>query len=268
MTADGFTGGPVGGTPDDPLVARLRAAGCVFAEDEAAVLRSSASDAAHLEAMTSRREAGEPLEHVVGWVELCGVRAAVEPGVFVPRQRSALLVRTAASSVTSGDVVVDLCCGSGALGLAVATLVPGARLHAADLDPVAVRCAAGNIAAVGGQAHLGDLFDALPEELRGTVAAVVANVPYVATADLATLPHEARDHEPRTALDGGDDGLDVARLVVAQAREWLRPNGSVLVETTSEQAPSLVAWARSLGGAATVVQDDDLDATVVATTYG
>jgi release factor glutamine methyltransferase len=252
----------------DALVTRLRAAGCVFAEDEAAVLRSTARDDAHLEAMTARRAAGEPLEHVVGWAELCGVRIGVEPGVFVPRQRSALLVRTAAALVQPGDVVLDLCCGTGALGLAVATLVPGVTVHASDIDAVAVACARRNLAAVGGTAEVGDLFGAVPEHLRGDVAVVVANVPYVATRDLALLPHEARDHEPVATLDGGEDGLDLARRVVAEARDWLRRNGSVLVETTDEQAPVLERWAREHGGAPRTIVDDDLDATVVATTYG
>lgn len=251
----------------DALVARLRAAGCVFAEDEAEVLRSSAHDDAHLEAMSARRVAGEPLEHVVGWAVLCGVRVHVGPGVFVPRQRSALLARTAASLVAASDVVVDLCCGSGALGLAVATLVPGVEVHACDVDPVAVACASRNLAPVGGTAYAGDLYEALPARLRGTVAVVVANVPYVPSREIATLPREARDHEPRATLDGGDDGLEVARRVVAQARDWLRGNGSVLVETTPDQATTVERWALEHGGDPRTVTDDELDATVVVTTY-
>jgi release factor glutamine methyltransferase len=251
----------------DALVARLRAAGCVFAEDEAVVLRSSACDDAHLEELAARRVAGEPLEHVVGWARLCGVRVAVEPGVFVPRQRSALLARTAASLVGEGDAVVDLCCGSGALGLVVATLTPGVEVHACDVDPVAVACASRNLAAVGGTAYAGDLYEALPTRLRGTVAVVVANVPYVPSREIATLPHEARDHEPLTTLDGGADGLEVARRAVAQARDWVRRNGSVLVETTPEQAPVLERWALEQGGDARTVTDDEFDATVVVTTY-
>jgi release factor glutamine methyltransferase len=254
--------------PDDVLVAQLRAAGCVFAEDEAAVLRSSAHGTGHLDEMTARRIAGEPLEHVVGWAELCGVRIGVEPGVFVPRQRSALLVSTAAALVAPGDVVIDVCCGSGGLGLVLATLVPGVVVRAYDVDPVAVACAQRNLRPVGGSAGAGDLFDTLPEELHGTAAAVIANVPYVATRDLAMLPREARDHEPAATLDGGEDGLDVARRVVAEAREWLRPKGSVLVETTDGQAPILERWAREHGGAPRTLTDDDLGATVVATTYG
>src|SRR5438552_17689641 len=100
------------------IVARLRAAGCVFAEDEAAVLLASATDSASLAAMVDQRIAGRPLEHVVGWVEFCGRRVLVDPGVFVPRRRTELLVREARAR--RGPVVVDLACGCGAVGLAVA----------------------------------------------------------------------------------------------------------------------------------------------------
>ena len=250
----------------DALVARLRAAGCVFAEDEAEVLRSSALDPTDLEAMTARRVAGEPLEHVVGWALLCGVRVGVEPGVFVPRQRSALLARTGASLVVPGNVVVDLCCGSGALGLVVATLTPGVEVHACDVDQRAVACASRNLAPVGGTAYAGDLYDALPARLRGTVSVVVANVPYVPSRQIATLPHDARDHEPRATLDGGIDGLEVARRAVTHARDWLRRNGSILVETTPEQADVLVRWSLAKGGDARTVTDDERDATGVVTT--
>src|SRR6478735_4709753 len=98
------------------LTATLRAAGCVFAEEEADLLLREAADEASLAAMVARRVAGEPLELVVGWAEFCGLRIAVAPGVFVPRQRSTALVRRAIVGLQPGDVVVDLCCGTGALG--------------------------------------------------------------------------------------------------------------------------------------------------------
>src|SRR3954471_13115050 len=104
-------------TAADAIVGRLRAAGCVFAEDEAAVLLASASDPAQLAAMVDQRVAGQPLEHVVGWDEFFGRRILVGPGVFVPRQRTELLVREAVAR--RGRVVVDLACGCGAVGLAV-----------------------------------------------------------------------------------------------------------------------------------------------------
>ena len=206
---------------------------------------SAAPTLADLSAMVERRAAGEPLEHVLGWAEFCGLRVAVDPGVFVPRRRTEFLVsqavalaRQAASAGPAAQhrtVVVDLCCGSGALGVAVATALGQVDLHAADLDPVAVRCARRNVAAVGGHVYEGDLYQPLPAALRGRVGILIANAPYVPTGEVALLPAEARLHEARVALDGGGDGLDVLRRVAAQASLWLAPGGSMLVEISERQ---------------------------------
>jgi release factor glutamine methyltransferase len=241
------------------VTARLRAAGCVFAEDEAALLVDAASGVA-LEELVARRVAGEPLEQVLGWAEFCGLRFAVEPGVFVPRQRTRLLVREAAALARPGAVVLDLCCGTGAVGAAVAASVPGVELHAADVDPAAVRSARRNVL---GSVHEGDLYDALPATLRGRVDVLVVNAPYVPTDAIALMPPEARDHEARAALDGGPDGLDVQRRVAAGAPSWLAPGGSLLIETSRGQALETVATVRRAGLLPRVVQDDDLAATVV-----
>ncbi|MCZ2805283.1 putative protein N(5)-glutamine methyltransferase [Modestobacter sp. VKM Ac-2983] len=246
--------------PDPAVVARLRAAGCVFAEDEAVLLGEAAASAAHLDGLVARRVAGEPLEQVLGWAEFCGLRFAVEPGVFVPRQRTRLLVREAVARAAPGAVVLDLCCGVGAVGAAVTAAVPSVELHAADLDPVAVRCARRN---VSGSVYVGDLYDALPESLRGRVDVLVANAPYVPTDAIGLMPPEARDHEARAALDGGADGLDVQRRVAAAAPDWLAPGGALLIETGRQQAPGTVAACTSAGLTARVVEDDDLAATVV-----
>ena len=250
--------------PDpDPLVARLRAAGCVFAEDEAALLLDAAAHGRDLEELARRRESGEPLEQVLGWAEFCGLRIAVAPGVFVPRRRTALLVRLAAERARPGTVVLDLCCGTGALGAAVAAAVPGVVVHAADIDAAAVACARGNLAAWGGAVVEGDLFDPLPARLRGRVGVLLANVPYVPTAAIAGLPPEARDHEPRRALDGGPDGLAVLRRVAGDAPAWLAPGGVLLTETGGEQAGTAAAVLSAAGLRAEVVEDDDLGATAV-----
>ncbi|WP_082563883.1 MULTISPECIES: putative protein N(5)-glutamine methyltransferase [unclassified Nocardioides] len=240
------------------LVARLRAAGCVYAEEEAAILLESGAD---LESLVARRVAGEPLEYVVGWAEFCGLRVAVEPGVFVPRRRTEFLVETAVAAAPGAKLVVDLCCGSGALGLAFADRVPGVELHAADIEPRAVACARRNLP--DAQVHQGDLFDALPEELRGRVDVLLANTPYVPTHDLAFLPPEARDHEPAVTLDGGGDGLVPARRVAEEAGDWLAPGGVVLVETSERQAARLSAHFAACGLAPEVAHDDELGATVV-----
>ena len=216
-----------------------------------------------LAAMVERRAAGAPLEYVIGWAEFCGLRIAVDPGVFVPRHRTEFLVAQAAAVARPGAVVVDLCCGSGALAMAVAAVVPGIELHAADIDPVAVRCARRNLDAVGGRVYEGDLDRPMPTSLRGRVDILVANVPYVPTADIELLPREARLYEARAALDGGVDGLDVLRRVAAAAPTWLAPGGHLLVETSERQAPQAMEIVAGNGLTPRVARSDDLDATVV-----
>ncbi|WP_371673323.1 putative protein N(5)-glutamine methyltransferase [Streptomyces sp. NBC_00289] len=220
----------------DAVVAVLRAAGCVFAEDEARLLLAAARTPYELAALVDRRVTGEPLELVLGWAEFAGQRIAVTPGVFVPRRRTEFLVEQALAQAPDASVVVDLCCGSGAVGLALAAALGRVELHAADVDPAAVRCARRNVTAVGGHVHRGDLFEALPGHLLGRVDILAANVPYVPTAEVGLLPAEAREHEPLVALDGGTDGLDVLRRVAAGASRWLTPGGCLLVETSERQA--------------------------------
>jgi release factor glutamine methyltransferase len=245
------------------VVSRLRAAGCVFAEDEARLLISAAAGPADLAAMVDGRVAGLPVERVVGWAEFCGLRIAVDPGVFVPRRRTEFLVRVAAVLAGSGAVIVDLCCGAGAVGAALACAVRRAELYAGDIDPVAVGCARRNLASHGGRVFLGDLYVALPARLCGRVDVLAANVPYVPSADIALLPAEARVHEPAAALDGGADGLDVLRRVAADAPRWLAPGGHLLIETSERQAAEAHDVFRAAGLTARVARSDEFSATVI-----
>ena len=222
---------------------------------------SAAGTPAKLDAMVSRRAAGEPLEQVIGWAEFCGLRIAVAPGVFVPRRRTEFLVRQAVALAQPGAVIVDLCCGAGAIGAALAAAVERAEVHAADIDPAAVRCARQNLP--GGRVYQGDLYEPLPAGLRGRVAILAANVPYVPSEEIGFLPPEARAHEPRVALDGGADGLDVLRRVAVGALAWLAPGGHLLSETSERQAPLAGEVLAAAGLAARVVSSDDLGATVV-----
>ncbi|MFC4906302.1 putative protein N(5)-glutamine methyltransferase [Actinomadura gamaensis] len=306
---------PAPGTAVADVAARLRKAGCVFAEDEAELILSAASTPDEADAMVARRADGEPLEHVVGFAEFHGLRIAVEKGVFVPRRRTEVLIREAAAVTRAGAVVVDLCCGSGALGAALAAEVrarpeqdgpeqdardqnvtaqtaaaqhdgaqrdgpqrdggqdanergDGARrdggerveLHAADIDPVAVRCARRN---VPGEVHEGDLFEALPADLRGRVDVLLANVPYVPSREIGLLPSEARDHEARVALDGGEDGLNVLRRVTADAAAWLAPGGHLLCEISERQVPAALAAFAEGGLEPRIAVDEDWSATVI-----
>jgi release factor glutamine methyltransferase len=256
----------------------------VFAEDEARLLRSVTTDPGELATLVSRRAAGLPLEHVLGWAEFAGLRVELDPGVFVPRRRTEFLITTAAElapqhakpasrcaqpaspeilPASRGAVVVDLCCGSGALGLALASRLGGAEVTAADIDPAAVACARRNLALVGGRAYQGDLFDALPAGLRGRVELLLANVPYVPTGEVDLLPPEARLHEPLTSLDGGTDGLAVLRRVAAGAPAWLAPGGHLLTETSDSQAPVATAIMAAAGLSARVARSAEDDATVL-----
>jgi release factor glutamine methyltransferase len=269
------------------LVARLRAAGCVFAEDEAALLLAAAAEQAgrgggldrDLASLADRRVAGMPLEHVIGWAEFCGQRVAVGPGVFIPRRRTEFLVGQAVAAAGPGSrspadgpatlTVVDLCCGSGALGVALAAALsqPGTgfrvSLHAADADPAAVACARRNVIPAGGRVYTGDLFAALPAALRGRIDVLLANVPYVPSREIALLPAEAREYEPRLALDGGPDGLAVLRRVTAAAPGWLAPGGVLLSEVSDRQSAAASAAASEAGLAARLAADPDLGATVL-----
>ncbi|MEE3852358.1 putative protein N(5)-glutamine methyltransferase [Gordonia sp. LSe1-13] len=253
--------------PDLQLLARttdrLRAAGCVFAEEEAELLLAKAADPSDLEAMLTRRIAGEPLEVVIGRMTFCGQTVLVDAGVFVPRRRTEWLVRQAVAVCPPGSVVVDLCCGTGAIGLVVAHEVPDVRLYAADIDPAAARCAARNIEHIGGQVFCGDMFEPLPAELKGGVDVVVVNAPYVPTGELGHMPSEARDHEPRHTHDGGLEGVDHHRRIGAEAGAWLRPGGHVLIETGAAQATLTAEALSDHGLLASVVSSEELSATVV-----
>jgi len=155
-----------------------------------------------------------------------------------------------------------MCCGSGAVGAAMLAVRPDIELHAADVDAAAVSCARRTVDPLA-HVYLGDLFDALPRALRGRVDVVVANVPYVPTQEIALMPPEARVHEPRVALDGGGDGLDLFRRVATEASRWLAPGGHLLIETSDRQAPaSLDIFARN-GLTPRLTSSAELDATVV-----
>lgn len=245
------------------VIAALRESGCVFAEAEAALLISSAETLDDLTKMVARRVGGEPVEYIVGWTEFCGLRIAITPGVFVPRRRTEFLVQQALAAVRPDTrVLVDLCCGSGAIGLALANALREAVLYAVDIDPTASWCAARNIGARGQVFH-GDLYEPLPPDIMGQVDILVANAPYVPTASVPTLPREARLYEPIEALDGGGDGLTVQRRVVAGAATWLAPGGAVIMETSDRQSADTAKLYVAHGLIPRVARSDDLDATIV-----
>lgn len=247
----------------DPLVTRLRDAGCVFAEDEARLLRGAASGT-ELETLVTRRIAGEPLEVVLGWAEFAGLRVAVAAGVFVPRRRSELLVALSLDGLPPDAVVVELCCGVGAIAAAVRAARPDVEVHACDVDPDAVATARRNLPAEA--VHAGDLYDALPRALHGRVDVLVANAPYVPSQEIAFMPAEAREHEHRIALDGGPDGHAVQARIASGAHRFLAPGGRVIIETSERQAPRTAELLAHEGLAVQIVRDETRNGTAVVAT--
>ncbi|MCU6479936.1 putative protein N(5)-glutamine methyltransferase [Arthrobacter sp. A2-55] len=257
---------PIGVELVEEVVAQLRAAGCVYAEEEAGILLEAAGDSTILAGLLRRRVAGDPLEHIVGWAGFCGLRIKVAPGVFVPRRRTEFLVARALEVLGTAPAgcFLDLCCGSGAVGTALAAALPGVGVHAADIDPAAAACAMENLAPYGGRVHCGDLFSPLPEDFRHSFMAIVANAPYVPEDDIAFMPPEARLHEPGAALNGGPDGLALHRRIAAEAPGWLQPGGWLLLETSARQATRTLGILEQGGFSATAAHSGEVDGTVVA----
>jgi release factor glutamine methyltransferase len=228
----------------------LAAAGCVSAAAEADWLLEEANDPETLRAMVARRAAGEPLQYVIGWAPFGRLRLAVGPGVFVPRPETEGLADRAAARLRRAPdprIAVDVCAGSGAIACFLAAEVPGARVLATELDPGALAWAAPNAERYGVELYAGDLDAPLPAELAGRVDVLCANPPYVPSGAIATLPGDVRDHEPRLALDGGPDGLDVLRRLAPRAVRWLAPGGGLLCEIGEDQAEAAVALLASAG---------------------
>ncbi|HEY3317450.1 MAG TPA: peptide chain release factor N(5)-glutamine methyltransferase [Coriobacteriia bacterium] len=183
-----------------------------------------------------RRAAGEPLQYVTGEMPFRHLVLRVRPGVFIPRPETEVLVDVALAALPAGHetIAIDLCTGSGAVAVSLALENPWAVVYASDLNPLAVETTWDNAAraGVGGRVNVfeGDLFSPLPEELKGRVPLIAANPPYIPSADIPTLPAEVLGFEPRLALDGGHDGLETARHIVAEAPEWLAPGGMLAME--------------------------------------
>ena len=194
---------------------------------------------AHLDSMLARVDAGEPLQYVLGRWGFRHLDLMVDRRVLIPRPETETVVEVAlhrARSMPSPIVCADLGTGSGAIGLSLAAELPvdGVTVWMTDSSAAALDVARANAAGIGRSAanvrlaH-GDWFEALPRELRGRLSVVVSNPPYVADDDPELEPI-VHDWEPEAALFGGTDGLDAIRLIVADARPWLRPEGWLVIE--------------------------------------
>jgi release factor glutamine methyltransferase len=234
---------------------------------------------ARLDDMIDRRLAGEPLQYVLGRWQFLGLDLYVDRRVLIPRPETEVVATVALdelsrlgsrrgrsdpwSGTATSEVVVDLGTGSGALALALASDLPDAEVWAIDVSDDALVVARANVAGVGGGAATrvrvvgGSWFDALPDDLRGRVKAVVTNPPYVAEPEVASLPPVVAEWEPRGALVSGPTGLEAIGAIVADAPAWLDPLGSVLVcELAPHQAEDAAALARAAGFAEVEVRPD------------
>jgi release factor glutamine methyltransferase len=237
------------------LTDRLSRAGFIAAEAEAAELLAAATgDDGRLDALLERRLTGEPLAWITGSVSFCGVEIHVDTGVYVPRWQSEQLARRAVERLPATGVAVDLCTGSGAIAATLARHRPRARVVATDIDEHAVACARSN----GVEAYPGDLFAPLAADLRGIVDVIVSVVPYVPTPDLPLLQRDTFTFESTLAYDGGPDGTDILRRVLAGAPLFLRPGGALLLELGGAQPGALTDELRGLGyvDAVTLVDED------------
>jgi release factor glutamine methyltransferase len=199
-------------------------------------------EAQRYDALVARRAAREPLQHLTGRAYFRHVELAVGPGVFVPRPETELLAGWAIeqSLARESPVVADLGTGAGTIAKAVADEVPGARVHAVEMDEAAHGWATTNLAGTGVDLRLGNLATAF-DDLAGTVDVVVSNPPYIPLEAWESVTVEVRDHDPDLALWSGADGLDAIRAVEARAALLLRPGGVVGVEHAEAQAESAPA---------------------------
>ncbi len=234
----------------------LEGAGCVAADDEADELVRAARDAPDLDRMVARRLTGEPLAWVVGRTTFCGVEVDVDPGVYVPRWQSEPLAREAAHLLPDDGLAVDLCTGSGAVAVVMASVRPRARVLATEIDPVAAQCARRNGVAV----YEGSLDGPLPQWCASSVDVVTGVLPYVPSHALRLLPRDVQRFEPKVALDGGEDGLEFVSRVVRRGPFWLRTGGWLLLEIGEDQVVAVTSMMQGCGfGALAVLTDEDGD---------
>ncbi|EIV95810.1 peptide chain release factor N(5)-glutamine methyltransferase [Frankia sp. QA3] len=216
--------------------------------------------------LVGRRARREPLQHLTGLAGFRYLDLAVGPGVFVPRPETESVVGWAIAALPSlpaGPVCVDLCAGSGAIALSLAGEVPGARVHAVEVDPAALGWLRRNVAASGlpVTVHEADVTAAPTASLArlaGAVDLVVSNPPYLPDADRDEVEPEVGEHDPPRALWGGADGLDVVRAVVALAARLLRPGGLLVVEHADGHGAAAPGLLRADGRWVDVADHPDL----------
>jgi release factor glutamine methyltransferase len=232
--------------------------------------------------MVGRRRSGEPLQYVLGRWGFRGLDLMLDGRVLVPRPETEQVVEAAleelgrvTATLATGEArgrpapggrpevtVADLGTGSGAIALSVAAEVPGVRVWATDVSEAALAVARANLAGLGGMAATrvrlarGSWFSALPEQLRGRLSLVVSNPPYVAESEVADLPTEIADWEPREALVSGPSGLEAIGVLLGDAPGWLAPVGAAVIEIAPHQVTGATTLARAAGFASVEVRPD------------
>jgi release factor glutamine methyltransferase len=229
-----------------------RASGLSAAEQTSALDQpADERHAATFGALVDRRDAGEPLQYVLGQWGFRELDLFVDQRVLIPRPETEMVAGWAIDALPPGGRLVDMGTGSGAIALAAAVECwPNVEVWATDASADALAVARANLAALGRRGSVvrlleGDWFDALPSELQGTLDVVVANPPYV--PDAALLARQVRDWEPHLALFGGPDGLDHARRIIAEAPRWLRPGGTLVVEVGDDHGEAVAELAQAAG---------------------
>jgi release factor glutamine methyltransferase len=233
---------------------------------------------ARVRQLVARRTEGEPLQYVLGAWSFRGIDLMVDRRVLIPRPETEVTAQIAIEEAArlgarrgrrdpwSGSAttfaIADLGTGSGAIALALASELPDAEVWAVDASEDALAVARANLSAIASSAAVrvriahGDWFDAIPRELRGALRVVVTNPPYVAQHEVEDLPPEVAQHEPMRALVGGDTGLEQITRIVADAPDWLEPDGTLVCEIAPHQAEATTALARDAGFADVAVRRD------------
>jgi release factor glutamine methyltransferase len=202
------------------------------------------------ESLLAKRRGGEPLQYLEEQIPFGPIEVSVDRRVLIPRPETEQLLELAVGAVSDPQVIVDLCTGSGNLALALKHTFPDAVVYATDRSSEAVAVAEENARSANLDVTVleGDLFDPVPEHLRGRVDLVVANPPYIAEHELADLPAEVRDHEPTMALVAGPDGDEVLAAIAAGAPGWLAPGGTIVCEISEFHGPATAGLFSPLSG--------------------
>lgn len=204
------------------------------------------SELALYRAMVSRRARREPLQHILGSQEFCGLNFDVTPDVLIPRHDTEVLVSEAIIRQPNARTVLDIGTGSGCIAISLKKRLPNPAVTATDISEAALAVAARNAEKLAAEIEFleGNLFAPVAGQRFDLI---VSNPPYIPEKDISSLEQEVRDYDPRAALDGGSDGLDIYRLLIPESVKYLNPGGWLLVEIGIEQANEVLGLFKRTG---------------------